>query len=80
MQPHRQHFRSDCAVGEGRGVQHVTVCLQQVHLKHVGAVSVRLGARKERKKKKTNGKLKTETNIEPCFADCLANRKRGKLE
>lgn len=76
MQPHRQHFRSDSAVGEGRGVQHVTVRLQQVHFKHVSAVSVGLGA----KKKKTNWKLKMETNIELLIVSCLANRKRGKLE
>lgn len=31
VQSHRQHFGSDCAVGERCGVQHMTVCFQQVN-------------------------------------------------
>lgn len=47
MQSHRQHFGPDRAVGEGRGVQHVALCLQQFNFKHDRAVSVRLRVQKE---------------------------------
>lgn len=41
MQSHRQYFGSDCAVCKRRGVQNMTVCLQQVNFQDI-CVSIRL--------------------------------------
>lgn len=35
-------FGSDCAVGQRRGVQHMTVCLQQVNFYDIYLVAVHL--------------------------------------